>query len=326
VLGEGDFGLVLEVSCDLCPLIEHNHERGKTYAMKLQFHVEQHDDQAIQDGAYAHEQRMLELLLPHPNIVSLVGAFVGAIPDSLLPYIPDWAQTLATHEHGGSRVMQFIVMERLHMTLADYLEQHHPLSPQAISRIIVQVGSALLHMQRHLIVHRDLKLENILLELDHDEGRDSDIKRCVVIDLGSSCTLSTNMIELATIDSRGVVTSRRWGNQPHIAPELLIALTRALADDTVTEVALDYSKQVVYELGVLGFEIINRQQPIDGYPYRRTDRVTNEVVYSDAAIASIPNDRITASQAELLTRAVSFDATQRPSLEELIDAFRGSQV
>ena len=121
-----------------------------------------------------------------------------------------------------------------------------------------------------------------------------------------------------------------WGNEAHIAPELHSLLGSTLRQRQTTTIKMDYSKQGVFELGVLGFEVLIGSGPIEGYPASCTDR-DGVVHYSDDQIAPIidhqqanPHDQetaITREQEEMLRRAVSCDPSRRPSLDEMIDCF-----
>jgi len=116
-----------------------------------------------------------------------------------------------------------------------------------------------------------------------------------------------------------------WGNQAHIAPELHSSLGSALASTRIArgrqEVELDYSRQSVFELGVLAFEIVNGDLPVSGYPFSVISQSTGTVEYCDADIARISPNRLSEEQASMLRRAVSCDPSRRPSLDELIRCF-----
>jgi len=86
-------------------------------------------------------------------------------------------------------------------------------------------------------------------------------------------------------------------------------------------VELDYSRQSVFELGVLAFEIVNGYHPISEYLVSVTSRSTGRIEYGDDDIARISPDRLGSEQASMLRRAVSCDASRRPSLDELIRCF-----
>lgn len=120
-----------------------------------------------------------------------------------------------------------------------------------------------------------------------------------------------------------------WGNQAHIAPELLSALGHATLTQRSSpktscqlNIEIDYSGQPVFdELGVLAFEIVLGTTPIDDIPASVTDRTTGLVRYKNSEIARIPTDRLGIDQASMLQRMVSCDASRRPSLEAVLSFF-----
>ena len=146
-----------------------------------------------------------------------------------------------------------------------------------------------------------------------------DTSQCVLIDFGTSCRLNDDMKSILHAGP-GVVLGAHWGNPFHIAPELHTALGSAQQARGRQEVELDYSRQSVFELGALGFEIVNGCHPVAGYPNSVTSP-SGRVQYGDGDIAQISADRLGSEQASMLRRAVSCDASRRPSLDELIECF-----
>ena len=147
-----------------------------------------------------------------------------------------------------------------------------------------------------------------------------EITRCVLIDFGTSCRLNERMRATTFVSDTGLVLGAHWGNAFHIAPELQSALGSAQQARRRQEVELDYSRQSVFELGALGFEIVNGCHPVAGYPFSVTSP-SGRVRYGDGDIGQISADRLGLEQASMLRRAVSCDASHRPSLDELIECF-----
>jgi len=192
-----------------------------------------------------------------------------------------------------------------------------------VATIISQVGSGLRHLDRHRLAHRDIKTDNILVEtrLVDATTNEIEITRCVLIDFGTSCRLTEQLRASTFVDHTGLILGAHWGNASHIAPELQSALGSAVRANLRQEVELDYSRQSVFELGVVGFEIVNGCHPVEGYPFSVTSPSTGRVQYGDGDIAQISADRLGSEQASMLRRAVSCDASRRPSLDELIGCF-----
>ena len=191
-----------------------------------------------------------------------------------------------------------------------------------VATIIAQVGSGLRHLDDHRLAHRDIKTDNIMVETRVNETTNEiEITRCVLIDFGTSCRLRNDMKDVVAVSETGKILGASWGNPAHIAPELHSALGSAMRANRRQEVELDYSRQSVFELGVLAFEIVNRDHPVSGYPYSITAQSTGIVEYGDDDIARISRDRLGEEQASMLRRAVSCDASRRPSLEDVVALF-----
>jgi len=323
VLGKGDNGMVALVTCTT-PGFQWP---DKQYALKVCFNFDLDTNQAR--NAYINEFIELVKLPSHPNIVRFLCEFVDEIHDNIRPHLPEFARERAikTHRDGTqtNRKTQFFVLEFVEMSLARLLESRFAapsiVPHRMVATIMSQVGAALRHLDDHRVAHRDLKPDNIMVETRVNESTNEiEITRCVLIDFGTSCRLSDDMKALVTAGP-GVAVASPWGNPSHIAPELHSALGSAMRARGRQEVELDYSRQSVFELGALGFEIVNGCHPVSGYPGSVTSRATGRVQYGDDDIAQISPVRLSSEQAPMLRRAVSCDASRRPSLDELIQCF-----
>ena len=112
-----------------------------------------------------------------------------------------------------------------------------------IVRICYEISCGVLHLWNHGVVHRDLKLNNILID---DEGH------ILIIDFGMAVKLDAN--GKAQVDTPG-------GNSAHLAPEIL---------NSAYPGEVDYSTQPSFVLGVLFHEIIMGYHPFDNYPLGET--------------------------------------------------------
>ena len=335
VLGSGDNGMAMDVRC-----IEPQHPQPtKRYALKVCFNFGLSSRRA--QGAFVNEYREHSTITNHPHILQFMCEFFAEIDDSIRVHLPEVVQqTSIVALRDGSmrnRKTQFFVLERFDISLEHLLKLEYS-SPKIVphrlvAMIVSQVGSALLHLERHRVAHRDIKLDNILVELNPDHHNEEEpnslpIKRCVVSDFGTACTLGPDLKDVMAIGPGGNVLSTVWGNQVHIAPELHSALGHAIlaqqsSPKTLSQlgVEIDYSRQSVFELGVLAFEIVLGTTPIDDYPASVTDRTTGIVRYKDSEIARIPTDRLGVDQASMLQRMVSCDPSRRPSLEAVLSFF-----
>jgi len=155
-LGDGGFAFVY--------LVEKN---GKLYALKLARHREASGDDNRTHARTLRELGILLLFADHPNIVHSCG--YGYVPDKasgnvylVLDYVDGW-------------------------TLAEWIERKHP-SVHEVLTVFVKIAAALAHMHSRGVLHRDLKLANVLIRKSDGEP--------IIIDLGSaSHTLAEDLTE-----------------------------------------------------------------------------------------------------------------------------------
>jgi len=110
---------------------------GREYACKI---MEFNDDSIGERAATLREIQILRLVGGHPNIIDIVASFET----------PNYV---------------FIVMELCpHGELFDYLTKFVRLSEKRTRQIMSSILTGVLHLHSHHVVHRDLKLENILID------------------------------------------------------------------------------------------------------------------------------------------------------------------
>ena len=323
VLGSGDNGMVAQVMCTT-PSFKWP---TKQYALKVCFNFEHNSSQARRQ--FVDEFIELAKLPSHPNIIRFLCEFVDEIHDNIRRHLPEFARGASSYGTPGrqtNRKTQFLVMELHEMSLDRLLESRFAppsiVPHRMVATIISQVGSGLRHLDRHRLAHRDVKPDNIMVDTRiNSSTNEIEITRCVLIDFGTSCRLNDEMKDVVAVSERGRLLGASWGNAEHIAPELHSAVGSATRARREVRVELDYSRQSVFELGVLAFEIVNGCHPVEGYPGSVTSRSTGMIEYGDDDIARISADRLGSEQASMLRRAVSCDASRRPSLDELIRCF-----
>ncbi|KAH3831888.1 hypothetical protein DPMN_105160 [Dreissena polymorpha] len=110
-----------------------------------------------------------KMLPPHPNIVTMWGLFVDQVPnlpDNVLNYPAALPQRI--HAEGiGKNMTLFLVMKKYPTTLKDYLSVVN-LTLRERLVLLTQLLEGVAHMGAHGITHRDMKCDNILLDIDTD--------------------------------------------------------------------------------------------------------------------------------------------------------------
>ena len=155
-----------------------------------------------------HREVEVTCKLDHPGIVNILDAGI----DDDRPYI------VMEYIFGGS--------------LREFLDKHHILSLDEVLNLLEGIADAIDYAHQQNIIHRDLKLANILLNENHEP---------VISDFGIS--LVRNMSRLTT-------TGNLMGSLRYTAPEILLWKRREL----------DYRSDL-YALGVAVFKLLTGEFP-----------------------------------------------------------------
>jgi len=152
-----------------------------------------------------HEVRLLAAVQQHPNVVRLHGLFVSrSEEEEETPGQQKWSIVLELCKNGD---------------LFDAIAASPFKEPQALD-VMAGLLSALVHVHSRNIVHRDVKVENILLA---DDGRP------ILTDFGLACRLS---------DSEAM--SKKCGSPGSVAPEILMGLQYGVKVDAFSAGAVFY--------------------------------------------------------------------------------------
>lgn len=157
-----------------------------------------------------HREVEVTCKLDHPGIVDILDAGI----ENERPYI----------------VMEYIVGG----SLREFSDKHHILSLDEVLKLLEGIADALDYAHQHNVIHRDLKLANILLNEHHAP---------VISDFGIA--LVRNMPRLTT-------TGNLMGSLRYAAPEILLRKRREL----------DYRSDL-YALGVAVFKLLTGQFPFE---------------------------------------------------------------
>ncbi|XP_072231763.1 serine/threonine-protein kinase pim-1-like [Leuresthes tenuis] len=116
--------------------------------------------------------------------------------------------------------------------LANYIEEHGGSLQEDEAKIIIQqLVDAAVHLKQNNIFHRDIKVENILIETG------SDVPRLRLIDFGLSC-----------INKKTSIYRTFYGTSAHVPPEWLRSYTYSAGPTTV------------WQVGVVLFEMLHNKE------------------------------------------------------------------
>jgi len=168
------------------------------------------------------------------------------------------------------------------------------------------IGEGLNHLLKEKIVHRDLKLDNILID-END---------CPIIcDFGMAAKLEENLtLRIFDLDLSGP-----GGNKSHLAPEVLNSYYLQKREKK-REIVIDYSKQPSFEFGVICYEILcGLTHPFQDYPPQLINLYPIEINFNTTFMDSL--EKIPNEIKDLISLLLKNDPNERPLIEEIIDNF-----
>ncbi|XP_005081093.1 serine/threonine-protein kinase PINK1, mitochondrial [Mesocricetus auratus] len=232
-------------------------------------------------------------LAPHPNIIRVFRAFTSSVP--LLPgALADYPHVLPPRFHpeglGHSRTL-FLVMKNYPCTLRQYLQEHTP-SPRLATMMTLQLLEGVDHLVQQGIAHRDLKSDNILVEL----GSDS-CPWLVISDFG--CCLADERIGLQLPFTSWYVDL--GGNGSLMAPEVSTA-------HPGPRTVIDFSKADTWAVGAIAYEIFGLANPFYGQGRAHLESRS----YQEAQLPEMPKS-VPPDARQLVRSLLQREASKRPS-------------
>ncbi|XP_020024231.1 serine/threonine-protein kinase PINK1, mitochondrial [Castor canadensis] len=232
-------------------------------------------------------------LAPHPNIIRVFRAFTSSVP--LLPgALTDYPDVLPPRLHpeglGHGRTL-FLVMKNYPCTLRQYLRENVP-SPRLATMMTLQLLEGVDHLVQQGIAHRDLKSDNILVELDADG-----CPWLVISDFG--CCLADERVGLQLPFTSWYVD--RGGNGCLMAPEVSTARPGPRA-------VIDYSKADAWAVGAIAYEILGLANPFYGQGRAHLESRS----YQEAQLPAVP-ESVPLDMRQLVRALLQRDASKRPS-------------
>lgn len=193
-------------------------------------------------------QEQTASLPPHPNIVLMFGYFCGEVRnfrDGHILY--PIAQPPRINPQGYGRNMSlYLLMKRYDYSLQSYLNNTTDIKIRTRILLFAQLLEAIAHLNRHGIAHRDLKSDNILIELNDDDSPPI----LALSDFG--CCLADKIHGLQIPYTSHDID--RGGNAALMAPEIINKTPGTFS-------ILNYSKSDLWAAGAISYEIFGLQNP-----------------------------------------------------------------
>lgn len=190
-------------------------------------------------------------LPPHPNIVLMVGVFCAQVPNlmqssSLYPMaLP---QRLNPQGYGRNMSL-FLLMKRYEYSLCEYLKSSQDVSMRTRLLLFAQLLEGVAHLYRHGVAHRDLKSDNILIDLNGN-----DVHPILVLSDFGCCLADKNNGLAVPYTSMDI---DKGGNTALMAPEIITKTPGTFS-------MLDYSKSDLWACGAIAYEIFDSVNPFYG--------------------------------------------------------------
>ncbi|XP_062606775.1 serine/threonine-protein kinase Pink1, mitochondrial-like [Saccostrea cucullata] len=208
----------------------------------------------------------LKSLPPHPNIVDMQGIFIDDVPkieSDDLRY-PAALPTRLNPDSGlGRNKTLFLVMKKYDMTLKSFLSEND-VNLNTRCSLLAQLLEGIAHMTEHGIAHRDLKSDNILVDVS------SGYPQLVISDFG--CCLAEPDYGLMIPYNTSNID--KGGNAALMSPEIA-------AMEPGRNAWLDYRKSDIWTAGTLVYEIFGEENPFYKGPF-------NSSSYAEESLPPLP--------------------------------------
>ncbi|XP_055863559.1 serine/threonine-protein kinase Pink1, mitochondrial-like [Biomphalaria glabrata] len=239
----------------------------------------------------------------HPNIVDMPGIFVDDMlvtEEGLRDFPAAMPQRVDRERCFGRNKTLYLVMKRRNTHLRDYLAHNSvPMATRCL--MLAQLLEGVSHLQKHGIAHRDLKTDNILVDVSDTGGT----PRLEICDFGC-CLAEENKNLLVPYPSKDLYLG---GNSWLMAPELVTAQPGPNS-------FLDYRKSDLWAVGAIAYEILGADNPF--YPSKSQEvQQLRNVDYSEDDLPALPDDVPEPIQKVVLS-LLSRNPNKRPSASAAI--------
>jgi serine/threonine protein kinase len=169
----------------------------------------------------------------------------------------------------------FLVMKRYDMSLKHFLSKTTTLKTRDRILLLAQLLEGVTHMSKQNVAHRDLKTDNVLLDIS--EGNDV-CPALAITDFGCCLADKDNGLNLPykTADTD------RGGNVALMAPEVVCARPGTFG-------CIDYSKADAWAVGAMAYEIFSGSNPFYSYERGKPPLLRN-ISYKEDDLPELGNE------------------------------------
>jgi len=143
----------------------------------------------------------------------------------------------------GRNMSLFLLMKRYDTSLKDFLAADLDMRDRIL--LFAQLLEAVTHLNRHGVAHRDLKSDNVLIELNEEA-----VPVLVLSDFGCCIADRYHGLQIPYTSSE----IDKGGNTALMAPEIITKQPGVLAK-------LDYSKTDLWACGAIAYEMFGQENP-----------------------------------------------------------------
>jgi len=209
---------------------------------------------------------------PHPNIVDMVTVFADQVPGlpGAMQLYGDALPARLNPTGCGRNMSLFLVMKRYDCSLRQYLKDFgQQLTPRTSLVLFTQLLEGIAFLVESGVAHRDLKSDNLLLDLSGGP----EFPNLVITDFG--CCLSDTYHGLR-LPYRTFDTDK-GGNAALMAPEVAMAQPGAFTN-------INYSKSDLWTAGTIAYELFGLENP-----FYRTDNGRVKIDTRNYKVKELPS-------------------------------------
>lgn len=245
-------------------------------AIKFIFNDKVQSDASAIEAHFKSETIVLRQKLKprnHPNIVKAHGSFAA---DNILcnfkeahELFPRALQRDRFKGGHGRNMLLVLVMHRYQMTLREYIRSHPCRTEFEAQVMVCQLLEGVAFLNTCNIVHKDLKEDNVLVEVDS-----CGMPRLAITDFGCSSEFGGDSLQISCPWFEVSVD----GNEALRAPEIKSALKRRRWPHTLQ---LNYRKSDAWAIGSLAYQICGMENPFYG-------KWMDSLSYNDRMLPPLP--------------------------------------